>query len=86
VACKNEQLHNNNNNNIDKTASNASLEAGKLFPETTGLTIAIQDQVNSNNNIRIIRTVFLKNAQKPFYIQRVHVMHLPKAIRPIVTI
>ena len=43
----------NNNNptpDVDKMASNARLKAGQLFPETTGILIAIQDRIISTNN------------------------------------
>ena len=45
----------NNNNStpdVDKMASNARLKAGKLFHETTGILIAIQDRIISTNNYK----------------------------------
>ncbi|KAI5731918.1 hypothetical protein M8J77_018419 [Diaphorina citri] len=41
--------HDLNHTNVDKTASNAWLRHGQLFPETEGFMIAIQDQVISTN-------------------------------------
>jgi hypothetical protein len=37
---------------VHKTASNAWLKAGKLFPETTGFMKAIKDQVISTSNCK----------------------------------
>ena len=45
----------NNNNStpdVDKMASNARLKAGELFPEITGILIAIQDRIISTNNYK----------------------------------
>ena len=46
----------NNNNNptpdVDNVVSNETLKAGELFPETTGILIAIQDWIISTNNYK----------------------------------
>jgi hypothetical protein len=37
---------------VDKTLSNAELNAGELFPRTTGCILAIQDQVYSTRSYK----------------------------------
>jgi hypothetical protein len=37
---------------VDKTASNEWLKSGEIFPKTTGIMIAIQDQVISTSNYK----------------------------------
>jgi hypothetical protein len=48
--------YDDNNNSptpdVDKMAPNARLKAGELFPETTGILIAIQDRIISINNYK----------------------------------
>lgn len=49
--------------NVDKTASNAWLKRGELFPETEGFMLAIQDQIINTKNYQkhIIRDVNLQS-------------------------
>jgi hypothetical protein len=37
---------------VDKMTSNARLKPGEIFPETTGIVIAIQDRIISTNNYK----------------------------------
>jgi len=48
----NDDNNNNPSQDVDKMAPNARLKGGELFPETTGILIAIQDRIISANNYK----------------------------------